>query len=219
SLQVLFRKTVPVGFIDYLLRRQQWIYEEAKQNCYGNSLWSEAEARSMLGDTERAIFEHEMRKGAEKFGLKWENASHAGDNFNYVRISAGSFRLTGHRVPCPGYFVRRCVSRQQNAAVNRFMDGYVLDGALSVPLPKLEAASAINVYALHGTTVIDGKESQFLELAAPDSELEGYHWKCGFLDLRQAYLADARKQKTSSNVEDKAQPKPRKQRREEAKNE
>lgn len=218
SLQVLFRKLVPVRFIDYLLRRQEWIYQEAFQVSHDSALWSEAEARNLVGDMERAIFENEMRKSADVCGLKWENAEHAGDNFNFVRVIAGQFRLTGHRVSCPGYFVRPCVSRRQDAVVNRFMDGYVLDGALTVPLPKLEAAKAINVYILHGSTTVDGQRRLFLELAAPDSELEGYHWQCSFLDLRQAYLADARQQKRTGALEDKAKPKPRKQRTEEAQN-
>ena len=188
SLQVLFRQTVPVEFVDHLTRRQRWVYEEANRQCYDNPLWTEAEARYILGHTERVLFENEMRKGAVSFGIDWENANHVGDNCTYVKVVSGKFKMTGHRVPCPGYFVRPAESRKQEAAVNRFMDGYVLDGALSIPLPLLKQAKQIAAYILHGTTVDEnGEKKLFLQLAIPDSELDGYRWECSFVDLRQAY--------------------------------
>src|SRR5581483_5598644 len=121
-------------------------------------------------------------------------------NCSYVKVAAGPFRLTTHRVATPGSFVAPCVSRKQDAAVNEFMDGYVLhedgvrDGAvcLCVPLPALEQAKEIAVYALHGTWEQDGRRTPFLEIAAPDADLEVYRWQCSFNDLKQAYLADSR---------------------------
>jgi hypothetical protein len=213
SLQVLFRKAVPVEFVSYLQRRQEWIYQEAYQSCYGDPRWTEAEARSLLGDTERALFESEMRRAAEKFGLTWRNADHVGLNCTYVKVIAGPFRISAHRVPSPGSFVRPCESRKQDAAVNKFMDGYVLDGALSVPLPRLERASEIAIHALHGSIEVDSKKNLFLELAAPDSELETYRWQCSFMELRQAYLSDARSTQSAKEIEDRAKPTPRKKKR------
>jgi hypothetical protein len=211
SLQLHFRKSVPVAFIARLIQRQEWIYEEARQQCFNGTLWSKAEARWMLGDTERAIFESEMRKAAKASGLNCEDADHLAKNCTYVKVSAANFRITAHRVPSPGCFVEPCESRKQDAAVNKFLDEWIDDGLLCAPLPKITSAKEIAIYVLHGATKsIEGKRTLFLELAAPDSELQDYRWNCSFADLRQSYLADAREPSAARSVEDKAKPKPKK---------
>jgi hypothetical protein len=164
----------------------------------------------MLGDTERAIFESETRKAAIACGLSWEDAAHLGGNCTYVKVSVGNFRITTHRVQSPGCFVEPCESRKQDAAVNQFMDEYIDEDLLVVPLPKLRHAAEIAVYLLHGTTESqDSKRSPFLEVAAPDSELKVYRWQCSLADLRMAYMADARKADATPDIEDKAKPKPK----------
>src|SRR5258708_6367964 len=118
NLQMHFRKVVPVSFRDQLIRRQEWVYEEARQQCFGNTLWSNAEAEWMLGDTERALFEAEVRRAANAAKLRPEDATHHGNNCTYVKVTAGNFRITSHRVSTPGAFVTPCESRKQDAAVN-----------------------------------------------------------------------------------------------------
>jgi hypothetical protein len=214
SLQVLFRRTVPLGFIDHLVRRQEWVYQEAQAQCFKNTLWTEAEARFLVGDTERALFESEMRKAAQRFNLPWQDAAHQGGNCTYVKVSAGKFRITAHRVHTPGEFVNPCASRRQDAAVNQFMEGYVLEGSLCVPLPKLEEAEEIAIYLLHGSIVApDGQRASFINLAAPDSELEHYQWQCSSAELKQAYLADSRSSDKDGEVRDLVQPTVRKKKK------
>ena len=120
----------------------------------------------------------------------------------------------------PGCFVPPCESRKQDAAVNGFLDEWIDDGLLCVPLPKIEAAKEVAIYVLHGATRDqEGKRTLFLELAAPDSELQLYRWHCSFAELRQSYLADSRKLGSARPVEDKAKPKPKKRKDSEAENE
>jgi len=165
----------------------------------------------MLGYTERALFKSELRKAAIDSGLPCEDVGHNANNCNYVRVSAGNIRITAHRVPTPGSFVPEAESRKQDASVNQFLDEYIDEGLLRVPLPKIQHAKEIVFYILHGSIInLDGKKP-FLEVATPDSELSTYRWNSSFLDLRQAYMADARKDATKE-VEDKAKPKPKKDR-------
>ncbi len=219
-LQTHFRKSVPVAFITRLIQRQEWIYEEARQYCLNSTLWSDVEGRWMLGDTERAIFESEMRKAAVASGLRCEDADHFGNNCKYVKVTASNFRITAHRVVTPGCFVQPCESRKQDAAVNEFLDEWIDEGLLCVPLPKIQSAKELAIYILHGATQNhEGKRTLFLELAAPDAELQVYRWHCSFADLRQSYLADARELGATRQVEDKAKPKPKKKKDAEAENE
>jgi hypothetical protein len=220
TLQVHFRQSVPVTFLDHLMRRQEWVYEEARQQCLGNALWTEAEADWMMGDTMRALFEAEFRRAAIACGLSWENVSHNGKNCTYVRVSAGNFRISSHHVSSPGSFVPPAESRKQDAAVNQFMDEYIDEGLLCAPLPKLERAKEIVIYLLHGATKShDGRRALFLEFAAPDADSEVYQWHCSLSGLRQAYLAEARDASPDASIEDKAKPKPKKRLSEEAESE
>lgn len=134
------RKQIPAGFVTYLAQRQPQVYPEAAATAFSDPRWTEAEGRMLVGDVERAIFESISRKAAEKYKLRWENVDHIGKNSSCVHIYAGNVNLTTHRVACPGYFVRPCESRKQDAAVNEFMDGYFLEGSLCAPLPTLSAA-------------------------------------------------------------------------------
>jgi len=152
-----------------------------------------------------------MRKAARASGLNCEDADHLGNNCTYVKVSAANFRITAHRVSSPGCFVQPCESRKQDAAVNGFLDEWIDDGLLCVPLPNIKAAKEVAIYVLHGATRnTEGKRILFLELAAPDSELQVYRWHCSFADLRQSYLADTREPGAARSVEDKAKPKPKK---------
>ena len=129
----------------------------------------------------------------EKYKLRWENVDHIGKNSSCVHIYAGNINLTTHRVACPGYFVRPCESRKQDAADDEFMDGYFLEGSLCAPLPTLSAAKEIRLYILQGSALNEkGERESFIELAAPDSALAQYPWIRSFGELQQAYLADAR---------------------------
>ena len=223
NVQWHFRKSVPVKFIDHLIRRQEWVYAEARHQCCDNPLWSEPEARWMLGYTARSIFENELRKAAIASGLRVEDADHLGGNCSYVKVSAGNFRITAHRVPSPGSFVDPCESRRQDAAVNQLMDEYINEGLLCAPLPRIQQAKEIQIYLLHGELDNQaGVRMPFLELAAPDWELSKYQWQCSLSDLRQLYVADARIAGTETALEDRARPKPKqnkKQDRPEAENE
>jgi hypothetical protein len=193
SLLEHFRKQVPVVFVTEIARLQPQIYQEAAASAYRDPRWTEAEGRSLIGDFERAIFENVTRKAARTSGLDAQDVDHVGGNCSCVHVYAGNIALTTHRVPEPGYFVRQCESRKQNAAVNKFLDGYVLKGSLSAPLPVLGRADQIRLYILHGTRLMaSGDRESFVQLAAPDSELGKYQWLCSFGELQQAYLADSR---------------------------
>lgn len=188
------RTLVPVGFVTELARRQPQVYEEARASAYADPRWTKAEGRSLIGHFERAIFENVTRVAARNHGLSYDDVDHVGDNCSCVHVYAGNLALTTHRVSEPGQFVRQCESRKQNAVVNRFLNGYVLEGSLCAPLPDLEKAPQIRLYILNGTKLNANNEREhFVQLAAPDAELSRYQWACSFAELQQAYLADSRK--------------------------
>ncbi len=199
SLLDHFRQQVPVEFVTEIARRQPLAYQEAVATAYGSPMWTDAEARTLVGDVERAIFENIARVAAKNSGLKTENVDHVGGNCSCVHVYSGNIALTTHRVTERGYFVRPCESRKQSASVNKFLNGYVLDGSLSAPLPVLSEANQIRLYVLHGSKLNANKEREFfVQLAAPDAELARYQWICSFAELQQAYLADSRENENTN---------------------
>lgn len=88
-------------------------------------------------------------------------------------------------------FVRPCGSRHQDASVNRFLDGYYLEGTLQAPLPTLQSANGIQLYLLHGRRYTSS-DSLFTNIAVPDSELSRYQWQRTVPELQQAYLEHQR---------------------------
>lgn len=187
------RTRIPIGFIADLARRQPQVYAEAAATAYEDPRWTEAEGRSLIGHLERAIFENMTRNAAKAHGMIPNDKDHHGENCSCVHVYSDNLALTTHRVPEPGHFVRQCASRKQDAAVNKFLDGYLLDGSLCAPLPQLKGAERIRLYILHGARVNANNEKElFIQLAAPDAELNGYQWICSFSELQQAYLEDSR---------------------------
>jgi hypothetical protein len=210
TLRFHVRETVPEKFIDYMLQRQEWVYAEAYATAYRDPRWTKAEARSLVGDLERTLCESEIRKAATLSGMDWKDVEHNGKDCSCVNAFAGNLTITAHRVPAPGYVVQEAQSRKQAAAANRFMDGYFLDGALSSPLPQLASAPEIQIYLLHGTTVNPrtGERVLFMQVVAPDSEADGYCWKCSIHELKQDYLEASRlEQPKAEPVKDSVIPK------------
>ena len=90
--------------------------------------------------------------------------------------------------------VQEAESRKQAAVANRFLNGYVLEGSLSAPLPTLADAEQIHVYLLHGGTMDPATDEKkfFMHLAVPDSEVVKYCWDCSLQQLKQDFIADRR---------------------------
>jgi hypothetical protein len=206
-LRDYFLKQVPHDFVGLLMQRQEPVYMEAQASAFNDPRWTRSEGRSLVGDFERAIFENVTRKCAKLAGLKYADIEHRGKNSSCVQIAASNLRLTTHRVPMPGYFVRPCESRKEAAAVNKFMDGYHLDGALCAPLPTLESAECISLYILHGKYIKStGEQRLFMQIAAPDASLDEYRWICDFGELHQAYMDD-RRRSDDGEMKDERKPK------------
>jgi hypothetical protein len=193
------RSAVPEKFIDYMLQRHSWFHQEAYQRCYSDPLMTAPEARYLLGHTERVLGEAEMRKAAQLCGLKWADVEHAGGNCTCVTVYAKNLSITCHRVQSPRQMVQEAESRKQAAAANRFLNGYVLEGSLSAPLPTLTNAQLIHVYLLHGWTIDPRSQEKrfFMNFAVPDSEIAKYCWDCSLHQLKQDFVADRR----STNID------------------
>lgn len=211
------RQHIPGGFVTFLAQHQPQVYPEAAASAFNDPRWTQAEGRMLVGDIERAIFENIVRKAAKKYKLRVSDVDHNGGNSSCIHVFAGNLRLTTHRVPSPNYFVRPCESRKQDSAVNKFMDGYVLEGSLSAPLPALDKAEEIRLFILQGSVIEekDGKEERrsFIQLAAPDAALVRYRWICSFGELQQAYLADARDSNREQEQETRVLPRLKKDRK------
>jgi hypothetical protein len=210
SMSAHIRSAVPEKFVDYMMKRHQWFHAEANASAYRDPRWSGAEGSYIAGHLERILGESEMRKAAILSRLDCEDAEHNGRNCTCVKVHAGNLVITSHRVPSPGFMVREAESRKQAAVANRFLNGYVLEGALCAPLPTLESAESIQVYLLHGTYIDPRTDEKkfFMQFAVPDSLVEDYCWVSSLAQLKQEYIADARAAKqTPSTIKDNVRPK------------
>ncbi len=196
--------SIPAAFFEHLAARQSFVYEEVRESV-NDPRYTPVEGRYLAGYLRRSLMENLFRQAANASGLKWQDVMHPQGRFSCVHIYAANFHLTTHYVSNPGDFVRPCASRQQDASVNKFLDGYYLRGSLLAPLPTLESARAIQLYLLHGKRFIN-TESLFINLALPDSELSKYQWQRTLPEIQQAYLEKFRQNTAVSNAT--AEPKP-----------
>ena len=212
------RSALPEKFFDYMLQRHQWFHQEASASCYRDPRWTAPEASYLLGHMERVLGESELRKVAKLCALRCEDVLHNAKNCNYVKVYAKNLVITAHRVQSPRQMVQHAESRKQAAVANKFLNGYVLEGTLSAPLPSIEGAEEIQVYLLHGWA-LDARSNEkkfFMQFAVPDAQVEEYCWECSFQQLKQEYLADKRvaKEKTSA-VSDAVRPRIKKDKKKE----
>jgi len=205
SLQDHVVDTVPQTFFERFSSRQQFAYSEA-DTALTDPRWTRKDGTFVRGFMKRALIEQNGREAADAASLTWKDIDYKGGRTSCVHVYAGNIRITFHRVPSPWSFVPPCDSRRQDAAANRFLDGYVLEGTLCAPLPELRDASAIRMYVLHGTTHVKGEVVNFCNLAVPDSELKSYCWQMTFEELQQAYIA---KQHTGRVAQSIQTPKPK----------
>lgn len=207
-LKDLLCENVPVDFWSTLVRNQEAIYEEARERACTDVKWTAQESESVLPIIRRALFEHELRTAAQDAGLQAFNMQHAGRNYGYVLVRSGRFIITAHHVADPKTFVRPCVSREQNASVNMWLDTIMPEGFLD--LPSLAESGSINAYVLHGLeTEVRGDEkfeNSFLQLAIPDAELSRYQRNYPMHELLGTY--SIRKTPTSpvTLIPDRAMP-------------
>ena len=112
--------------------------------------------------------------------------------YSRVRIEPG-LAISTHHIGGPNQFVRRCKSRKQNAAVNKFLDQLALDEILIEPIPKLDEAGVVYAHLLHGR-IYERHGNQefthdFLRLAFPDADLKKYAKNYSILEILQKYAA------------------------------
>jgi hypothetical protein len=193
SLQRLILDLVPESFFARLSARQPVLYEEAKAMAV-SAPWGDPEAETVFPINRRALMENEVRASARENRLSCADSRHLGDNCGYVLVQAGKLRITAHHVDKPTRFVPPCRSRQQNAAVNAWLDTPYFEELLQELPPKLGDADSAHLYLLHGLVIENraGKSysSLFMRVAFPDSELARYVCNYDGLDLLQLYGAD-----------------------------
>jgi hypothetical protein len=193
SLQRLILNSVAESFFARLSARQAVLYEEARAMAF-SAPWGNPEAESVFPINRRALMENEVRRSARENKLSCDDSRHLGDNCGYVLVQAGKLRITTHHVDKPTRFVPPCRSRQQNAAVNDWLDTPYFEELLQELPPRLGDADSANVYLLHGLIVEKraGKSypSLFMRMAFPDAELARYVCNYDVLDLLQLYGAD-----------------------------
>ena len=161
ALRDLLLAEIPKEFCTTLSVSQEKLYKEAADRAYQDQGWMKPEGESVEPIVRRALFENAMRTAACDCGLQAINMPHAGGNYSYVLVRAGRVVITAHHVSAPKVFVQPCVSRQQNAAVNRWLDTLLPDGFLD--LPSLADAKSINAYILHGMQKEERARSGLLE--------------------------------------------------------
>ena len=190
----LFVTSVPESFLQRISDRQPALYQEAWEKANDPS-WEEEERRYIEPHLRRILMEAELRQAAEDQGCRSFNLPHAASNCDYVLVKAGRIILTAHQVSRSGESVRPCVSRKQNAGVNRWLDELPLEGVLREPLPSLETGDSILAYLIHGRSgVLQRKEEEpldlFMRIAIPESDdLTRYIRNWSIDELMGAYVA------------------------------
>ena len=211
SIRDIILKDIPSGFLERLLTRQEGLYGEAYSVSFDSTLWTDREAETIFPVVRRALFESEFRKAAQTHKLKVHDRQHEGENYGYVLARAGRLRLTAHQVSGPNQFVRPCVSRKQNAAVNRWVDAPPLPGTLQEALPDLHESGLVNAYILHGRIIEKrgGKKftTSFLRIGIPDAELTRYRRSYDVPELLQLMAQKATGTLVTPEIADQAQPK------------
>jgi hypothetical protein len=189
SLQRLVLDSLPQSFLERLLARQAGVYAEARAMAYAGQ-WGNPEAETVFPHNRRGLMENEVRLTATESGLACIDARHMGDNCGYVQVLPGKIRLTTHHVDKPTRFVPRCQSREQNRAVNEWMEPY-LEGTLQELPPQLGDSDAANAYLLHGLITEKRGDavftSMFLRVAIPDPEISRYVRNFDVIELLQFY--------------------------------
>ncbi|MEX2299483.1 MAG: hypothetical protein WD733_01030 [Bryobacterales bacterium] len=211
ALEDLIIAEMPSSFLKQLAESQPVIYEEAADLARKSPSWREPEALFLIPHFRRALFEHAFRlaAGNARGRLRHFDCRHAGDNCGYGRVQAKRLVLTIHHVDGPDQFVRPCVSRRQNAAVNKFLDSsFMPDAMIEIP-PDLSGAEFVNAYILHGQQTRKKADKtfteDFLRIAFPDSELNRYTRNYNVLDVLQKYAVVESAAETAA-IEDKARP-------------
>ena len=189
----LFVTSVPESFLQRISDRQPALYREAWEQANDPS-WEEQERRYIEPHLRRILMEAELRQAAEDQGFRSFNLPHAASNCDYVLVKAGRIILTAHQVSRSGESVRPCVSRKQNAGVNRWLDELPLEGVLREPLPSLETGASILAYLIHGRFRVQRKEEEplnlFMRIAIPESgDLTRYIRNWSIDELMGAYVA------------------------------
>ena len=165
--------------------------------------WGDPEAKSVFPVNRRALMENEVRASARENKLPCDDSRHLGDNCGYVFVHAGKLRITAHHVDKPTRFVPPCRSRQQNAAVNDWLDTPYFEELLQELPPKLGDADSANLYLLHGLVIEKRAEksypSLFMRVAFPNPDLAHYVSNYDVLDLLQLYRADGQSAAGSQN--------------------
>lgn len=193
TLEALTIQEVPADFFRQLVSRQPAVYAEANDLALNNPSWRRPEGEMVVPHIRRAVFEHEVRLAAGNANLQHFDLRHAGDNCGYGMVRAGKLAISTHHIAGPNQFVRRCKSRQQHAAVNKFLDQLALDEILVEPIPKLEEAGIVYAHLLHGRVIERHGDKEFtqdfLRLAFPDADLQKYSKNYSVLELLQKYAA------------------------------
>jgi hypothetical protein len=207
-----FVRAVPKQFIMRLVERQQTLYQQSIAIAFNES-WTSVEALNVLPYIRRGLMESDFRKSAIECGLKPFDMPHAGENCSCVMVKANGLILTAHFVDGPGQWVRDAKSREQNTAVNKFLNEYADERLLIHPLPKL-GRKAIYLNLLHGGYFANSDSgiltvdpsSCFLHIAIPEDGSKKYlcNWSAQEILLAYATAADAAV--APQAVEDKAQP-------------
>jgi hypothetical protein len=207
-----FVRTFPKQFLTRLLVRQQALYAQSLASAFDQG-WTRAEAMYLLPHFRRVLYESEFRKAAEECDLKAFDSFHAGDNCTYVMVKAEALIITEHYVDGPRQFVRPAKSREQNAAVNNWLDEYTDERLLTRPLPKLGRKS-IYLNLLHGCALQESPkgdlsvsaESCFMRIAIPDEESQKYIYNWSVQEILMVYAATSDSAASPQAVKDQAQP-------------
>lgn len=200
---------VPRDLLLHFSQRIDALYEEAWSHCKSGH-WYEPQAKSVRPAARRAIMDAELRRSAERFGLRAFDRSHDGNGLEYVLVRCGAVNITCHHADGPRQAPRPAKSRKQNAAVNRWVvDGH-LPGALCAPLPGL-GDERTHVYLLHGEECgeKDSEErfvNRFFTVAIPTDDGEKLIRAWPVSEILAAYEILTDRAESELAVSDKAQP-------------
>ncbi len=228
ELKEICLKDLPISFYKQMVEGVDGVYKEADGIAYNTPSWDETQGEYIEPHLRLILFENLFYQSANNSQMIATVTANAANNYRYILARSKRLVLTACCVDGKQELPRRSVFRSQLADMNTFLNKPTLPatslGELMLLPAELYAPNEIYGVILHGKSFIktkDGKwikdagKNGFMRIAFMNEDMTEYAANFNFSDLYTEALAlqDA----GISQIEDKAVPKLKPQRKEKTK--
>lgn len=183
TIKDLVMQDFPLSFVEGLVLRKEFIYNEAKTKANDETAWDETEAQYIEGHFRRCLFEKEFRQ----LGINYNGEVKVEENsikaYKYTTVSFGRFVLTQSFAKNENTFVQDAIFRKQLAEVNALLSNPRL------PFPEYKKTGEVSkIYAIILHSFNTNKKG-FLRLAIPSSQSNKYVSNLNLVEIYEEMLA------------------------------